>query len=351
MWYEIKVVTTSEAVEAVSYVLDSMGAEGVWIEDPEDPVYQEGSEGDWDYMDIEKVKQDLDFEGAMNAVWKGLERAKTEFNMKPSVVKKSEPQFNYGIIVCAMRFCNEHFSPFYKSFFEHHKYSEPIEVIQLASIELAKASAQMIQDTGIPIVAFDLAGAEKGYPADDHIEAYRIAHRNFIRKTVHAGESYGPESIFQAITDLHADRIGHGFYLFDHTRIMDEKNLKDPEGYVRELIHYIADNRITLEVCPTSNLQTIPDLNNDIKNHPVGKMLEQKLSVTICTDNTLISNTTVTKELQKVIKAFEVPIDQLKSIIAYGFKRSFYAHSYIEKRKYVRSVLDYFDKIVDEFFY
>ncbi len=64
MWYEIKVITNSEAVEAVSYVLDSMGAEGVWIEDPQDPVYQEGSEGDWDYMDIEKVKQSLDFDGA-----------------------------------------------------------------------------------------------------------------------------------------------------------------------------------------------------------------------------------------------------------------------------------------------
>ncbi len=64
MWYEIKIVTTSEAVEAVSYILDSVGAEGVWIEDPNDPVYSEGNEGDWDYMDIEKVKESLDFEGA-----------------------------------------------------------------------------------------------------------------------------------------------------------------------------------------------------------------------------------------------------------------------------------------------
>ena len=61
----------------------------------------------------------------------------------------------------------------------------------------------------------DLAGQEKGYPAEDHREAYQVAHEAFLGKTVHAGEDYGPESIFQAIGDLHADRIGHGTWLFD----------------------------------------------------------------------------------------------------------------------------------------
>jgi adenosine deaminase len=296
------------------------------------------------------MSDNLSFEEIMNSCWKGLERAKKEYNSQELVKNGKEPPFDYGIIVCAMRFCAPNFSPFYESFFKNHKYSEPLEVIKLASIELAKAATQMVRDTGIPIVAFDLAGEESGYPADNHIEAYQIAHRNFLRKTVHAGEAYGPESIFQAITDLHADRIGHGFYLFDHTKIISEKNLKNPKKYVEDLAQYIANNRITLEVCPTSNLQTNPDLKGDIKNHPLGKMLEHKLSVTICTDNTLVSRTTVTRELQLVIKAFRVTAGQLKNIIAYGFKRCFYHGSYEQKRDYVRNILNYYDNLIEEKF-
>lgn len=66
------------------------------------------------------------------------------------------------------------------------------------------------RDEGGLVVAIDLAGQEKGYPAGDHKHTYRIAHEAFHGKTVHAGEDYGPESIFQALRDLHADRIGHG---------------------------------------------------------------------------------------------------------------------------------------------
>jgi adenosine deaminase len=290
----------------------------------------------------------LSFEDIMNACWKGLERAKKEYNSQDLVIKGEEPPFDYGIIVCAMRFCAPNFSPFYESFFRNHKYSEPLEIIKLASIELAKAASQMVRDTNIPIVAFDLAGEEAGYPADNHIDAFQIAHRNFLRKTVHAGEAYGPESIFQAITDLYADRIGHGFYLFDHTKLTSEKNKKYPQKYVEDLAEYIANNRITLEVCPTSNLQTNPDLKGDIRNHPLGKMLKYNLSITICTDNTLVSRTTVTRELQLVIKAFKITAGQLKNIIAYGFKRCFYHGSYVEKRKYVRDILNYYDNLVED---
>ena len=67
---------------------------------------------------------------------------------------------------------------------------------------------------GLPVVGFDLAGSEAGNPASDHEQAFEFAKRRFLKTTVHAGEAYGPESIFQAITDLHADRIGHGTFLF-----------------------------------------------------------------------------------------------------------------------------------------
>ncbi len=65
MWYEIKVKTTSEASEAVSNMLYEIGAEGVLIEDPNDPVYTESKASDWDYIDIEEVKRHLEYDGAV----------------------------------------------------------------------------------------------------------------------------------------------------------------------------------------------------------------------------------------------------------------------------------------------
>ncbi len=336
--YTCAVMRTKEAIERVSYELA--------IDNQNEGVR---------YIEVRFAPQtlmsdDMSFEDVMNSCWIGFERAKNEFNNRPEILNGEEPSFNYGIIVCAMRFCDERFSPFFASFFKNHKYSDSLETINLVSQELAKATTKMIKKTNIPIVGFDLAGAEKGYPAHNHIQSYDIVHRNFLSKTVHAGEAYGPESIFQAITDLHADRIGHGFYLFDEKKVVSKKNKTNAKEYVHNLAQYIANNRITLEICPTSNLQTNPDLNGSMKNHPLRKMIDHKLSITINTDNRLISNTTVTKELHLVIKEMEITPAQLRNIIIYGFKRCFYNGSYAEKRKYVRNIIDYYEKITEEYF-
>jgi adenosine deaminase len=164
-----------------------------------------------------------------------------------------------------------------------------------------------------------------------------------MNKTVHAGEAYGPESIFQAITELHADRIGHGCHLFSADMIQS-KHIPDREEYVRGLAQFIAERRITLEVCLTSNSQTIPEFA-DLGKHPFGKMLEANLSVTLCTDNTLVSNTTVCNEIAIATRHFEIPPRQLKSLIIYGFKRSFFPGTYHQKRAYVRQVIDFYEAI------
>jgi adenosine deaminase len=163
---------------------------------------------------------------------------------------------------------------------------------------------------------------------------------------VHAGEAYGPESIFQAITELHADRIGHGYYLFA-TDMISDPSIEDPGRYVDALAEYIADRRITVEVCLTSNLQTNPTLGR-MEDHNFGLMRKAKLSTTICTDNRLVSNTTVTRELGLAMDLFELTLKDLRHILIYGFKRSFYAGSYTEKRAYVRSVIDYYERIERE---
>ena len=290
------------------------------------------------------INDNQSFEEVMYAVDNGLKKAKKEINSK---IQKDEPLFEYGIIVCAMRFFNKHFSQFYSNVFNLHKFSSEKDIIKTASFELAQAAIYLKNNSDIQIVAFDLAGSEDGFPAEHHKESYDFVHKHFMMKTVHAGEAYGPESIFQAITVLHADRIGHGLFLFDKNKIYS-KEIIDKTKYINDLVNYIAEKRITLEVCLTSNLQTVPEFAS-IKKHPLGKMLENKLSVTLCTDNRLVSNTTITNEIKLALENFDINKKQLKNMIIYGFKRSFFFKPYHEKRNYVRSIIDYYEKLEKKF--
>jgi adenosine deaminase len=286
----------------------------------------------------------FDFRGVMSAVDRGLRRSREEANR---ALKPGEPPHDYGIIVCALRFFDENFSTYYANLFRVLSYSGPQEIIRAASLELARAGVQLRRDTDVQIVGFDLAGSESGYPASAHEESYDYVHKNFMRKTVHAGEAYGPESIFQAVAKLHADRIGHGLHLFDENLIYSG-SVQDKRAYIAALVDYIAENRTTIEVCLTSNMQTSPALD-DITEHSVRQMLAHKLSLTFCTDNRLVSHTSVTRELSLALENFDIAPDQLKDIIAYGFKRSFYYHPYSMKRKWVRQVIDYYEAVEKKF--
>ena len=291
--------------------------------------------------------KDLNIIDVFIAVNQGLAKAKQEFNSTDKVKSGAEPPFRYGIISCAMRMFDYGFSEYFDKLLDVHKHSERKWIFSLASQELVKASIEVRDQYNIPIVGFDLAGMEKGYPAVDHKLAYSLAHKNFLKKTVHAGEDYGPESIFQAITELHADRIGHGVHLYN-PGLIKNKEIKDKQAYIRDLAEYIGDRRITLEICLTSNMQTNPDLV-ELKNHPFKKMSESKLSVTFCTDNRTVSSTTVTDEIFKAVQTFNINRKDLKDIVIYGFKRSFFYGTYLAKRKYVRQIIDYYDEIERQF--
>lgn len=290
------------------------------------------------------ISKDLSFEAVMAAVNRGLYRAKTEINR---TIPEDVPPFDYGIIVCAMRFFTEKFSEYYRDLYRLLPYSTQEEVIRIASLQLAKAAVRLVSESDIQIVGFDLAGSEYGYPASAHEESYDYVHKHFLKKTVHAGEAYGPESIFQAITKLHADRIGHGLHLFDEGMIFSE-DVGDKKTYIENLVNYIAENRTTIEVCLTSNLQTSPHIN-DIREHSLKKMLDHKLSVTFCTDNRLVSHTSVSREYRLALDNFDISPSQLKDIVIYGFKRSFSYKPYTEKRKYVRQAINYYEKLEKEF--
>jgi adenosine deaminase len=281
----------------------------------------------------------------VKAVDRGLRRAADAFNRRPEVASGQEPRFAAGIILCALRFFLPQFSSGFRQFFEAMPEAPPREIYAAASMEVARAAARLSRDEDVLVVGVDLAGQEKGYPAEDHHQAYQVAHGAFLGKTVHAGEDYGPESIFQAITDLHADRIGHGTWLFDDTKVHNPR-ITDKKRYVEELAQYVADKRVTVEVCLTSNQQTVPDLAADLRKHPFGEMRQRKLSTTFCTDNRLVSDTNVTSEITRAVSAFGLSPREVRDILIYGFKRSFFPGTYLEKRTYVRQVIDYADKVL-----
>ncbi|MBT8042551.1 MAG: adenosine deaminase family protein [Pontiella sp.] len=325
--YTVGVLQTEENLERAAYELaEDSHAEGVrYIEVRFAPQLH--------------VTHATEIDAIVRAVNKGLERAKKRFN---ATVNENDMPFEYGIILCALRRFSKNMSPYYERLIARTGKTSNRYTYARASLGLAREAVRL-RDEGLPIVGFDLAGEEAGYPAIHHRDAFLHSHRNFLRKTVHAGEAYGPESIFQAITECHANRIGHGTFLFSEEAIK-LKTIKDKAAYVAQLSEYIANQRITIEVCPTSNLQTIPEYNT-IADHPIQQMIDNGLSVTVSTDNRLVSHTTVTAELKLLADHLTLTKSQFRDLVLAGFKRSFFPGPYAEKRAYVRRAIDLYDAL------
>jgi adenosine deaminase len=158
---------------------------------------------------------------------------------------------------------------------------------------------------GRGVVGFDLAGAEEDFPAKHHRAAFQLVRDNNINCTIHAGEAYGPESIAQAIHVCGAHRLGHGCRLRENG----------------DLLHYVNDHRIPLECCPSSNVQT--GAVRDLPSHPLKLYFDLGLRVTVNTDNRLITETSVSRELWLVHTQMGVPFRDIKSMVMAGFKSSF----------------------------
>jgi adenosine deaminase len=175
------------------------------------------------------------------------------------------------------------------------------------------------------VLGFDLAGAEFNHPAKLHKEAFDLALRNNLNITIHAGEAYGPESIHQAIHYCGTHRIGHG------TRLIEDG----------DLLNYVNDHRIPVEICLKSNQHTKAVLT--LKDHPFDFYYSYGLRVTLNTDNRLISDTTLTDEYMLAIQNWNLSYVDLKNIIINGFKSSFYP--YFERVKVLKEALAEMEKL------
>ena len=279
------------------------------------------------------IEHGEDAAGLLCAAARGLARAAKEHD---AVKSGADLPFAFGIICCAMR----SFGPGMGAYYAHLTRSlaglGKSRLAATASLVAVEAALQARDAFGAPVVGFDLAGEEAGFRAGHHAEAFRRAHEGFLRKTVHAGEAYGPESIYEAVTACLAERIGHGTFLFAPEHVRDA-SIVDPALYVRRLVEYIAARRITVEVCPTSNLQTMPSLAGSLRNHPLKKMIAHQLSVAIGTDNRLVSRTTLTDELFMTALACDLDAAATARLMLAPFKAAFYPGSYLEKRAFTEA--------------
>jgi adenosine deaminase len=262
--HTIATTQSAEALERVAYeqVEDLKNDGVVYFETRFAPVFH--------------TKKGLTNAHAVSAVLKGLQRGHRDFKLPGT------------LIICAMRDMK-------------------------VSLEMAELAVDF---RGRGVVGFDLAGEEGGYPPKKHVEAFHYIQRQNFNITVHAGEGYGKESIWQAIQYCGAHRIGHGTRLIDDIAVADEKGVK-----LGDLAQYVLDKRIPLEICLSSNVHTgaIPCL----AEHPFKIFYQQQFRVTLNTDNRLMSNTTMTDEFQAAADSFGLTLDDFEKITINAMKSAF----------------------------
>ncbi|WP_210605681.1 adenosine deaminase [Brevibacterium oceani] len=161
----------------------------------------------------------------------------------------------------------------------------------LAIAELAIRHREKGSESGV--VGFDIAGPEKGFPPSAHLSAFNALHQAYVPVTIHAGEAAGKESIHEAVTICHAQRLGHG------ARIVEDMDIVEGEGQLGSLAAWVLDQQIPLELCPSSNLQT--DIGGTIATHPITGLKDLGFAVTINPDNRLMSGTSVTREMRLLV--------------------------------------------------
>ncbi len=206
------------------------------------------------FAPLEHLQQDLNPKEVVTAVNKAVEQGIALTGIKA------------GIILCTLR----------------HYSSER----SMRTVELVK------KFQGSRVVGFDIASDEAGYPIDNHLQAFKYAHKHALNCTAHAGEACGASSVWETLEHFRPTRIGHG------VRSVEDK----------DLLEFLKKNDIHLEVCPTSNVQT--NVFKEIKDHNINTLYELGVSLSINTDCRTISDVTLNSEYQRLQVVFGWAKDQ-----------------------------------------
>jgi len=197
----------------------------------------------------------------------------------------------------------------------------PIVVRQLLTAMRHQARSREIAELAVAfrdqgVVGFDIAGAEAGYPPTRHLDAFEYLQRENAHFTIHAGEAFGLPSIWQAIQWCGADRLGHGVRIIDDITVTGDGDVE-----LGPLASYVRDTRIPLEMCPSSNLQT--GAAASIDEHPIGTLTALRFRVTVNTDNRLMSGTSMSAELGRLVDAFGYGMADLRWFTVNAMKSAF----------------------------
>lgn len=262
--HTIAVMQTRQAIERVAFeFIEDMAEDGV--------VYAEAR-----FAPCFHTERGLTPEAVVQAAIDGFTRGKEKYGTE------------WGLIVCAMRDRTD-------------------------SLEWAEMAIDF-RNRGV--VGFDLAGEEAGFPPKKHVDAFHAIQRANFCSTLHAGEAFGIASIWQALQICGAHRLGHATRLTDGMTIVDGKVVN-----MDSLAQYILDRRIPLEMCLSSNVHT--GAVASMAEHPFRLYYDRGFRVTLNTDDRLMSDTTMTKELQIAVEEFGLTAVDLEKITMNSIKSAF----------------------------
>jgi adenosine deaminase len=181
------------------------------------------------------------------------------------------------------------------------------------SVEVAECAIRW-RDAGV--VGFDVAGPEKGYPPTRYLDAFDLIRRENFHITIHAGESFGLPSIWEALQFAGAERLGHG------VRIVDDITV-DGDGSVHlgRLAAFVRDRRVPLEMCPSSNVHT--GAAASIADHPIDLLRRLRFRVTVNTDNRLMSGVSMSSEFAALDEAFGIGLGEMEWMTINAMKSAF----------------------------
>ncbi|MFD0894080.1 adenosine deaminase [Luteolibacter ambystomatis] len=215
----------------------------------------------------------------VEAVLEGLDRGGRQYGVK------------WGLILCAMRDRTD-------------------------SLEAAELAIRW-RDKGV--VGFDLAGGEAGHPPKKHMAAFEAIRRANFHITIHAGEAFGLESIWQAIQWCGAHRLGHGTRLRNDIEVQPDGSLK-----LGPLAQFVLDRRIPIEMCLLSNVHT--GATPSLEEHPFPLFHRAGFRACLNTDDRLMSDTSMTKEFETATTTFGLDLVDLEKITMNAMKSAFAPH-------------------------